>query len=107
MKASLTEFRMKVCLAMLRPSTRYFSNNSFKINKENKYSLSNVSTVEEAKSISCLHDINLQSDETSTNSSFLLITSSGLSAETHGWQLGIYKVAGTTALSSDSWTVTK
>ena len=89
----VTECRMKVCLAMLRPSTLYFSNNSF--NKENKYSLSNDSTVEEAKYISCLHDINLQSDETSANLSFLLITSSGLSAETLGWQLGIYKEAGT------------
>ena len=89
----VTECRMKVCLAMLKPSTLDFSNNSF--NKENKYSLSNDSTVEEAKYISCLHDINLQSDETSTNSSYLLITSSGLSAETHGCQLGIYKEAGT------------
>ena len=91
----VTECRMKVCLAMLRPSTRYFSNNSFKINKENKYSLSKISTVEEAKYISSLRDIDLKSDETSANLSFLLITSSGLSAETLGWQLGIYKEAGT------------
>ena len=91
----VSECRMKVCLAMLRPSTLYFSNNSFKINEENKYSLSKSSTVEEAKYISCLDDIDLHSDEKSTNSSFLLITSSGLSAETHGCQLGIYKEAGT------------
>ena len=62
---------------------------------ENKYSLSNDSTAEEAKYISCLHDIDLQSDEKSANSSYLLLTSSGLSAETKGGQLGIYKEAGT------------
>ena len=77
----VTECRMKVCLAMLRPSTLYFSNNSLKINKENKFSLLNISTIEEAKYISCLHDIDLQSDEKSANSSYLLLTSSGLSAE--------------------------
>ena len=91
----VTECRMKVCLAMLRPSTLYFSNNSLKINKENKFSLSNVSRIEEAKYVSCLHNIDLQSDEKSANSSYLLLTSSGLSAETKGGQLGIYKEAGT------------